>query len=111
MTRLNTSFVLGYHGCDKTAGLQAVAGKLDLIQSEKAFDWLGPGVYFWEGDPLRALGLAANCLPSGGTSSLSKLMSGWITETAGTRDLTLVRCAPLTRLSQAMVENKRWSRQ
>jgi hypothetical protein len=34
--------------------LQAVAGKLDLIQSEKAYDWLGPGVYFWEGDPLRA---------------------------------------------------------
>lgn len=35
----------------------------------------------------KELGLAPNCLPSGGTSSLSKLMSGWITETAGTRDL------------------------
>jgi len=55
VTRLNTSFVLGYHGCDKAIGLLAVAGKLDLIQSEKAYDWLGPGVYFWEGDPLRAL--------------------------------------------------------
>ncbi|HXQ08338.1 MAG TPA: hypothetical protein VN831_26740 [Bradyrhizobium sp.] len=55
MTRLNTSFVLGYHGCHKAIGLQAVAGKLELIQSEKAYDWLGPGVYFWEGDPLRAL--------------------------------------------------------
>jgi hypothetical protein len=55
VTRLNTSFVLGYHGCHKAIGLQAVAGKLELIQSEKAYDWLGPGVYFWEGDPLRAL--------------------------------------------------------
>ena len=55
MTRLNTSFVLGYHCCHKAIGLQAVAGKLELIQSEKAYDWLGPGVYFWEGDPLRAL--------------------------------------------------------
>ena len=54
MTRLNTSFVLGYHGCDKAIGLRAVAGELDLIQSEKAYDWLGPGIYFWEGDPLRA---------------------------------------------------------
>jgi hypothetical protein len=55
VTRLNTSFVLGYHGCEKAIGVQAVAGKLGLIQSEKAYDWLGPGVYFWEGDPLRAL--------------------------------------------------------
>ena len=55
MTRLNTSFVLGYHGCDKAIGLKAVAGQLALIQSEQAYDWLGPGIYFWEGDPLRAL--------------------------------------------------------
>jgi hypothetical protein len=39
----------------KPLAYSAVAGKLDLIQSEKAYDWLGPGVYFWEGDPLRAL--------------------------------------------------------
>jgi hypothetical protein len=55
VTRLNTSFVLGYHGCEKATGVQAVAGELDLIQSEKAYDWLGPGIYFWEADPLRAL--------------------------------------------------------
>ena len=54
MTRLNTSFVLGYHGCEKAIGLKAVGGELELIQSEKAYDWLGPGIYFWEGDPLRA---------------------------------------------------------
>ena len=55
MTRLNTSFVLGYHGCEKAVGLKAVTSQLDLIQSEKAYDWLGPGIYFWEGDPLRAM--------------------------------------------------------
>jgi hypothetical protein len=55
VSRLNTSFVLGYHGCDKAIGLKAVAGELDLIQSERDYDWLGPGIYFWEGDPLRAL--------------------------------------------------------
>ncbi|WP_245318442.1 hypothetical protein [Bradyrhizobium sp. DOA1] len=26
----------------------------DFTPSEKAYDWLGPGVYFWEGDPVRA---------------------------------------------------------
>lgn len=55
MSRLNTSFILGYHGCDKEIGLRAVAGEIDLVQSEKDYDWLGPGIYFWEGDPQRAL--------------------------------------------------------
>jgi len=27
----------------------------DVNQSEKDYDWLGPGAYFWESDPLRAL--------------------------------------------------------
>lgn len=59
MSRLQTSFVLGYHGCDKAVGLKAIAGDIDLIRSEKDFDWLGSGIYFWEGDPLRALEWAA----------------------------------------------------
>jgi hypothetical protein len=54
VSRLHTSFVLGYHGCDRTIGEQALAGSLELIQSDQDHDWLGPGVYFWEGDPLRA---------------------------------------------------------
>ena len=55
MSRLATSFVLGYHGCDETVGLQAIRGETSLIQSDKAYDWLGPGAYFWEADPQRAL--------------------------------------------------------
>jgi len=54
LSRLRTSFVLGFHGCDRKIGEQALAGKLDLIQSDRDYDWLGPGVYFWEGDPVRA---------------------------------------------------------
>ena len=54
MSRLHTSFVLGFHGCDKTVGEQVLAGSLALIQSERDYDWLGPGIYFWEGDPTRA---------------------------------------------------------
>jgi len=47
------SLVLGYHGCDfKTA--QAVLSGEEFIPSEKDYDWLGPGVYFWENDPVRA---------------------------------------------------------
>lgn len=55
MSRLATSFVLGYHGCDSKVAQDAVNGGINLIQSERDFDWLGPGAYFWESDPKRAM--------------------------------------------------------
>lgn len=54
MSRLATSFVLGYHGCDKAVGMAALQLETELKPSAAGFDWLGQGVYFWEGDPLRA---------------------------------------------------------
>ncbi len=54
MSRLHTSFVLGYHGCSKKTGEAILAGLSDLTRSENQYDWLGPGVYFWEADPVRA---------------------------------------------------------
>lgn len=55
MSRLATSFVLGYHGCDRAIAEKAIGGDIDILQSTKDFDWLGPGAYFWESDPQRAL--------------------------------------------------------
>ena len=46
--------MLGYHGCDRTLAERAVNGEIELLQSERDFDWLGPGAYFWESDPQRA---------------------------------------------------------
>ena len=54
MSRLQTSFVLGFHGCEKEVGLKAISGE-PLKPSSGDYDWIGSGVYFWEGDPLRAL--------------------------------------------------------
>lgn len=34
--------------------MRAVNGEVDLLHSSSAFDWLGAGIYFWEGDPRRA---------------------------------------------------------
>ncbi len=46
-------FVLGYLGCSiETA--RALLGGSEFLPSEKSYDWLGPGIYFWEDDPLRA---------------------------------------------------------
>lgn len=55
MSRLATSFVLGYHGCERSVAERAIGGEIDLLQSKRDFDWLGPGAYFWESDPQRAM--------------------------------------------------------
>lgn len=54
MSRLATSFVLGFHGCERRIAEKAVSGEIDILQSKRDFDWLGPGAYFWESDPQRA---------------------------------------------------------
>jgi hypothetical protein len=54
LSRLATSFVLGYHGCDEVVARAAVLDGLDILESDKNYDWLGPGAYFWESDPVRA---------------------------------------------------------
>lgn len=35
-------------------GERILAGEIDLIESDREYDWLGPGAYFWENDPVRA---------------------------------------------------------
>lgn len=54
MHRLTTAFVLGYHGCSKAVGEKVLAGE-PFRASDNDYDWLGPGVYFWESNPERAL--------------------------------------------------------
>lgn len=48
--------LVAYHGCDITTRDDLVTGKsADLDHSKNPYDWLGPGVYFFEGDAERAL--------------------------------------------------------
>jgi hypothetical protein len=55
LSRLSTSFVLGFHGCDKAIAQKAVVDGAAILQSDRDYDWLGPGAYFWESDPIRAM--------------------------------------------------------
>lgn len=55
MSRLATSFVLGYHGCDEAVAENILGARAEIALSNKDYDWLGPGAYFWEADPRRAL--------------------------------------------------------
>lgn len=50
-----SGFILGYHGCNKEIGEEIVRGNLPFTHSEKDYDWLGHGIYFWEADRQRAL--------------------------------------------------------
>jgi hypothetical protein len=55
--QLAASFILGYHGCDKAVGERILKGE-PFKQSNNDYDWLGPGIYFWEANPLRGLDFA-----------------------------------------------------
>ena len=57
MHRLSSSFILGYHGCDRSIGEQILGGA-HLKPSRNKYDWLGPGIYFWEANPQRGLEFA-----------------------------------------------------
>lgn len=54
MHTLISSFVLGYHGCDRSIGEAILNGK-SFRRSENDYDWLGSGIYFWETNPRRGL--------------------------------------------------------
>lgn len=54
MHRLSSSFVLAYHGCQRQVGERLLTGE-PFNPSENDYDWLGPGIYFWESNPRRAM--------------------------------------------------------
>jgi hypothetical protein len=63
------AFVLGFHGCDKMVGEAILRGrKPHLKPSKNDYDWLGNGIYFWEGDPLRAYQFAVQRAEGGRNS-------------------------------------------
>ncbi len=45
--------VLGYHGCSRETAHDLLGG-FPFQPSNKSYDWLGEGSYFWEDDVVRA---------------------------------------------------------
>jgi hypothetical protein len=50
--------VVGYHGTGLSVALRLVNRIEEFIWSEKDYDWLGRGIYFWEYAPKQALNFA-----------------------------------------------------
>lgn len=57
MHTLSTTFVLAYHGCDEAVAANLLNGA-KFKPSQNDYDWLGPGIYFWEANPQRGLDFA-----------------------------------------------------
>jgi hypothetical protein len=53
--KLSSSFVLAYHGCDRSIAEDLLEYKKRFKSSTNSYDWLGEGIYFWESNPARAL--------------------------------------------------------
>lgn len=50
--------ITGFHSCDRELGMRLLNGSDQLRPSDNPWDWLGPGIYFWEQNPHRALAYA-----------------------------------------------------
>jgi len=55
MYDVRPNLVLGFHGCEKEIRDALLTNPNNIQKSEKPYDWLGNGVYFWENDHERAL--------------------------------------------------------
>lgn len=62
MPRIRNSIgpIIGYHGCDRSVAEKVFRNKTYLRESNNAYDWLGPGIYFWVDSPERGFEWASN---------------------------------------------------
>jgi hypothetical protein len=49
------NLVIGFHGCDREIRDKLLQDPDQIKKSEKPYDWLGHGMYFWEYNETRAL--------------------------------------------------------
>lgn len=50
-----SNLIIGFHGCDREVRDFLLNSPNDKQISEKPYDWLGHGIYFWENNDARAL--------------------------------------------------------
>lgn len=104
MHRLTSSFVLGYHGCDRRPGESLLRGSTFKL-SDNDYDWLGPGIYFWEANPRRGLEFAEEASKRKGASISNPFVIGAVIELGLCLDLTTSSGVDWVRIAyQSLVE-------
>jgi len=78
--------------------------RLPLLPSEKAYDWLGSGIYFWENDPERELEWATAKAESGAYSE--PFVLGAIIDLGNCLDLITRKFVPLIQTSYFMLKSQ-----
>jgi hypothetical protein len=78
--------VLGYHACDRDVDERLLRGT-PFRPSDNEYDWLGPGIYFWETNPLRGLEFAIEAAEREPTRIRKPFVVGAITELGFCLDL------------------------
>lgn len=87
MHRLVSAFVFGYHGCNESVAETVLAGE-SFRASENDYDWLGPGIYFWEANPQRGLDFAKELIRVGRGNIKDPTVIGAVIELGLCLDLT-----------------------
>jgi hypothetical protein len=60
------NLIIGFHGCDEAVKQKLINNSSSIQISQKPYDWLGHGMYFWENNHDRALEWAENKKKRGG---------------------------------------------
>lgn len=89
------SFFIGYHGCRSDVGAAILKRGETFKKRDKSYDWLGPGVYFWENDAVRALDWSSAGLQRKGRGAEKPFVLGAIIDPGNCLDLTLRESMPL----------------
>lgn len=55
MYDLRPNLIIGFHGCDVKVRDTLLNNPNEIVISQKPYDWLGHGIYFWENNYERAL--------------------------------------------------------
>lgn len=89
MHKLSTSFILGYHGCDRKIADRVLQGE-QFVPSTNEYDWLGHGIYFWEANPKRGFEFARELArrPRGASQVANPAVVGAIIDLGLCLDLT-----------------------
>lgn len=89
MTLRSSSFVLGFHGCGRETGMKAVTGEIALKAQNRAYHWLGSGIYFWENDKERALEWAQEKASRGELKGQDPFVVGAVIDLGSCLDLSV----------------------
>lgn len=49
------NLLIGFHGCDESVKRDLINSSASIQISQKPYDWLGHGMYFWENNYQRAI--------------------------------------------------------